>query len=579
MKRSAVGIFLFLLSTALLTAQTTVFRSDGRLPPGDSVSYELRVQGGSDVTVRVASVDFQPVIEIISGGERSSSLGSQGGAIASSRVGENDPLRVIVRSDAPTGEGHFLIRVDRRDPPDPIAVPATVEGTLETFDMVYGERGGYIDWYRLDLDGDEGRVAVAARSTEFDTFLIVRLPNGEELTNDDAAGSDSVITFRATEGVAQVGVTSYGGDSLGDYTLSATEVGEPSRIEVGESLEGRLTGEGLPMRSYLLQGEAGEAVEISLSSGAFDTVLEVIGPDGRELRNDDAPGGMGTDSRLLYVFASSGDAELTVSSFGGATGEFALSVRRDPRLSDYQELPQGETIDAGEEVTQMLGPGDPVDDQGSFFQEFTVEAERESVVELVLRSVDFDAYLEVIAPDGSSYSDDDSAGGTDSRVTFQAPLSGEYTVRATSYFGDGSGLFTLSYNLEGNGGTQASSTPRAPGPGGRNLGESVSLERSGGGELLLQFEGRLTAENGEPENVHLFQGRQGDRIRVSLRSNAFTPSFELRGPTGHSIASASGSANDASLSLRLPSDGEYTIVCGSDTPGAEGVYEVSVFGE
>lgn len=574
MKRTAVGLFFFLVSVAVLTAQTTVFRSDGRLPAGDQVSYELRVQGGSSVTVRVASVDFQPSIEVVSGGQRSSSIGSQGGAIASALVGENDQLRVVVRSESPTGGGHFLIRVDRQEPPEPIALPGTVEGALESFDMIYADRGGYIDWYRLELDGNEGRVAVSVRSMEFDTFLILRLPDGEELTNDDAAGSDSAITFRAAEGVVQVGVTSYAGDASGAYTLSASEVGEPSRIEVGESVQGTLSGTGLPMETYLLEGEAGEAVEISASSGEFDTVLEVRGPDGRELRNDDAPDGMGTDSRMLYVFSASGDAEITLSSFGGETGSFTLSVRLDPRLADYQELPQGVQITAGEAVTQMLGPGDPIDGQGSFYQEFAIEADRESMVELILRSVDFDAYLEVIAPDGSSYSDDDSAGGTDARVSFRAPVSGEYTVRATSYFGEGSGLFTLSYNVEGNGGTQALLTPRTPGSGGR-----PEIRGAGNGELLMRFEGRLTADNGEPENVHLFQGRQGDRIRVSLRSASFPPSFELRGPTGHSLASAAGTSNEASLSLRLPTDGEYTIVCGSASAEAEGAYQVSVFAQ
>lgn len=574
MKRVACGIFFFLMSAAVLTAQTTVFRSDGRLPPGDQVRYELRVQGGSNVTVRVASVDFQPSIEVISGGRRASSVGSQGGATASAQVGESEQLRVIVGSEGPTAGGHFLIRVDRQEPPEPIALPSSVEGSLESFDMIYGDRGSYVDWYRLELDGDEGRVAVSVRSMEFDTFLVVRLPSGEELTNDDAAGSDSVVTFRAQEGTVHLGVTSYAGEVSGTYTLSASEVGEPSRIEVGESIQGSLSGTGLLMQTYLLEGEAGEAVEISLTSGEFDTVLEVRGPDGRELRNDDAPDGMGTDSRMLYVFSAAGEAEITVSSFGGETGAFSLSVRRDPRLADYQELPQAAQLTAGGAVTQMLGPGDPIDGQGSFYQEFTIEAERDSMVELVLRSVDFDTYLEVIAPDGSSYSDDDSAGGTDSRVSFRAPLSGEYTVRATSYFGEGSGLFTLSYNLEGNGGTQALLTPRTPGPGGRE-----EIGSSGNGELLLRFEGRLTVGDGEPENVHLFQGRQGDRIRVSLRSTSFQPSFELRGPTGHSIASASGTSNEASLSLRLPGDGEYTIVCGSEATDAEGPYQLSVFAQ
>lgn len=566
MKKTALSLLLLLISTAVAVGQTTVFRSDGRLPQGDQVSYELRVDEGSNVTVRVASVDFQPSIEINAEGRSSSSFGSQGGAVASAQVGESERFRVSVRADSPAGEGHFLIRVDRQAPPEPIGVPVTVEGRLESFDMIDSDRGGYIDWYRLELQGNEGRVAISVRSSDFDTFLIARMPDGRELSNDDAVGSDSALTFQATEGVVQVGVSSFSSETSGAYTLSASEAPEPSTIEVGQSIQGTLSGEGLPMRSYLLSGEAGEPVEISVSSADFDTVLEVVGPDGRELRNDDAPGGMGTDSRMLYVFPSSGEAEITVSSFGGQTGTFTFSVRRDPRLEDYQEMPAGARLSPGQEVVQMLGPGDSRDGQGSFFQEFTVEVERDAIVEVVLQSRDFDAFLEVIGPDGSNHSDDDSAGGTDARVTFRAPATGVYHLRATSYFGDGSGLFTLSFNLEGNGGTQASTTPS-------------SGSNSGDGELLVRFEGRLSTGEGEPENVHLFQSRRGDRITIALRSQAFTPSFELRGPSGHPIATASGLSNEASLSLRIPIDGEYTIVCGSADEGAEGPYEVAVLGD
>ncbi|MFP4301049.1 MAG: PPC domain-containing protein [Spirochaetaceae bacterium] len=565
MKTTALSVLLFLAAAAVPFAQTTVFRSDGRLAEGDQVSYELRVEEGSDVTVRVASVDFQPTIQINTEGRSSSSFGSQGGAVASARVGASERLTVTVRGASAGGAGHFLIRVERRDPPEPIAVPATVEGRLEHSDMIDGDRGGYIDWYLLELSGEEGRVALSLRSTDFDAFLIARFPDGRELTNDDAAGSDAALTFQATEGTVEVGVTSFSSETTGSYTFSATEAAEPSRIEVGQSIEGSLSGEGFPMRSYLLSGEAGEALEVTVSSPEFDTVLEVVGPDGRELRNDDAPDGMGTDSRMLYVFPSSGEAEITVSSFDGQTGAFTLSVRRDPRLEEYQELPDGAAIEPGEEVVQLLGPGDSRDEQGSFFQEFTVEAERDAVVELLLRSTDFDAFLEVVAPDGRSYTDDDSGGGTDSRVTFRAPVGGTYQVRATSYFGDGGGLFTLSYNLEGDGGTHATDIPRSGG----------ARER----ELLVRFQGRLSTEGGEPENVHLFQARQGDGITITVRSREFTPSFELRGPGGHGIASASGLSNETSLSLRIPEDGEYTIVCGSVDDGAEGQYQVAVYGE
>lgn len=563
MKRIQILLLLLLLTTSLATAQSSVFRSEGRLQPGERAEYELTLSPGSNVTVRVASVDFQPVIEITTGNRTTGSSGSYGGAVASAQVLEPGNLRVSIEAEGATAGGSFVVRIDELGESRSLGVPETIQGRLGNFDMLYDVRGGYIDWYHLPLSEDEEAVAVTLRSTEFDSFLVARLPDGTELTNDDASGSNSFLALEGVSGTVRIGVTSYGSEATGEYTLSTATMGAARSISIGETVRGTLEPDGVPMERYTLVGEAGDAVELTVSSRDFDTVLELTGTDGSARRNDDAPASTGTDSRLLYLFEEAGQAEITVTAFGGEGGSYTLSVRRDNRLEDYRELPAGARIEAGEQTVQMLGPGDPQEPDGSYYQEFSLRAETGDIVELTLRSPDFDAYLEVYGPSGTTYQDDDSAGGTDSQVIFAAPAAGEYTVRVSSFFGTSVGVFTLSYAL-----TASSEADTSEGD-----------DEEDGDNLLLRFEGALQAADEEPSNVHLFQARQGTRLRIELVSDEFVPSFELRSPSGHILAGAGGVDRTATLTIRIPRDGEYTVIADSEPDGALGSYELSIYEE
>ena len=63
-----------------------------------------------------------------------------------------------------------------------------------------------------------------------------------------------------------------------------------------------------------------------------------------------------------------------------------------------------------------------------------------------MRSADFDTFIE-ISGQGVAASDDDGAGGTDSRLQEQL-LPGTYTVSASGFSATGSGLFELSVEME-----------------------------------------------------------------------------------------------------------------------------------
>lgn len=68
-------------------------------------------------------------------------------------------------------------------------------------------------------------------------------------------------------------------------------------------------------------------------------------------------------------------------------------------------------------------------------------------VDLTLTSSNYDTFMYLFAPDGTLVtSDDDSGGGTNSRITVRVGATGTYTLVASSYFAGATGNFQLSVN-------------------------------------------------------------------------------------------------------------------------------------
>ena len=72
----------------------------------------------------------------------------------------------------------------------------------------------------------------------------------------------------------------------------------------------------------------------------------------------------------------------------------------------------------------------------------------EGIPNEALIQVDFDTYLTVGRRESGSFSElaanDDGADGTDSRIEFVAPSSGEYVIRVKPFLGDDTGDYQLS---------------------------------------------------------------------------------------------------------------------------------------
>ena len=224
-------------------------------------------------------------------------------------------------------------------------------------------------------------------------------------------------------------------------------------LAFGETVEGELTasdptlGDGSHFDLWRFEGTAGRRVVVTLRSADFDAFLAVgstagEGCDACELDDD---GAGGTDSRVRMTLPRTGTYEIRANSLGsGETGRYTLTLEdagTAPPLRARGEIRPGQTVE-GE-----LDAGDPEARDGSYFELWTYRGRAGERIVVTLRSDDFDAFLGWGRLEGSEWTaidtDDDSGGGTDSRLEVTLDATGVYHIRANSLFEGETGRYTL----------------------------------------------------------------------------------------------------------------------------------------
>jgi len=239
--------------------------------------------------------------------------------------------------------------------------------------------------------------------------------------------------------------------STGHAAAQPSEKARPEPLLApGQSLAGELTPLDHQRRSgkyediYLLQGQAGQRVEIELTSEDFDPFLLVNGPGGYSISNDDVEAEK-LGSRLVLQLPADGTYRLSATSFdGGAMGAYRIAARvpvRDARLDTV--LPStpvqvGTTIDGRLEEEDVAVKGaDKVQDR------YRITARRGERVRVTLRSDKFDPTLSLQLPDGTVFANDDHGERTDSRIEMVLADAGEYLVAVSSFEDGGTGAYRL----------------------------------------------------------------------------------------------------------------------------------------
>lgn len=243
----------------------------------------------------------------------------------------------------------------------------------------------------------------------------------------------------------------------------------------------------------------------------------------------------------------------------------ALVLAAGPTLAQ-----SGGPLSVGTTVEGRIGEDDPVIDDAYRHDDYAIQARAGQRLEAVLRSGDFDAYLELFAPgeaDQPLAADDDGYDeGTDSRLRFTTSESGTYVLRARPLSGLDGGAYTLSLS-------ERPPAPRAPRPSAIRLGQTVD------GEITARDP---ETDDGRPYDAFSFRARQGDRLAVALDSDDFDPVLRLgRMADGAFVELArNDDGPDTGLNSRLiftaPADGAYQIRVTPFAVAGAGAYSLAL---
>ena len=250
--------FAFALAAALLAAgpSATAQRTPAALAAGQTVAGELSpndaqrqsgkyedvftVQGrrGGRLDLRLGSQDFDPYL-VVTGPEGFTLANDDepGAQALDSRLVLEFPAdgayRVAVTSFRPGETGAYRLqaseaaadaRVSVAERAEPITIGAAVDGTLSEGDTRLGS-GEFTDRYRFTARRGQ-RIRAELSAGKFDTYLMLRRPDGSQDDNDDtmvdgqSSTNSRIDTVLAEDGEYVLVVTSFRPGETGEYRLS-----------------------------------------------------------------------------------------------------------------------------------------------------------------------------------------------------------------------------------------------------------------------------------------------------------------------------------------------------------------------
>jgi hypothetical protein len=232
-------------------------KGDDTLSSGEFVdSYDFEGLPGQHVAIDVRSSAFDTylILKDPAGDQTENDDAESGSSVGHSSIEmdltEAGTYRVLVTSYEPGESGAYSLTIvpsaasERSSPArnfTTLTVGGSVSGELDGDDATF-DAGEYYDDYVFD--GDEGEtVRLDLSSTDFDTYLGLVTPSGEEIANDDYdSGADrSVIELTLPEsGRYRVQATSYAASETGRYRLALTA--STAEVPVERRSQGRVYG-------------------------------------------------------------------------------------------------------------------------------------------------------------------------------------------------------------------------------------------------------------------------------------------------------------------------------------------------
>jgi hypothetical protein len=308
---------------------------EGELEEGDTQEYTFEAQEGSAIVVQTQtqSGDLDPLLTL---------QDPDGETVAENddaNLGQN--LDSLIYVEAQTS-GEYTVSVGTYSGSGEYTLSISVEQETDANSMIYlGEvDAGETAEFALPLeDGQTVVITTQSLRGSMDTVLTLLNSEGDEIqTNDDlnpdVGNFNSLIIYTADEGGAYtLNVANYYDNLPGEFMITvvnsetgdqAPTVSNETQVEQGEIRDGD------DSETFTFDLNEGQTalVQTEAQDDSLDTILEVFDPSGESLGyNDDINTGGGIyNSGIAFTAEVSGEYTAEVSSYGGSTGEFELTI-------------------------------------------------------------------------------------------------------------------------------------------------------------------------------------------------------------------------------------------------------------
>jgi hypothetical protein len=479
------------------TGRGTLGAGDSKLD--DDSFYDMwtyRAQAGERVKITLRSSEFDAYLAVgrMDGDQfESDETDDDGAGGTDSEVkttfGEAGVYHIRVNSLGAGEMGAYSLTVEEGPVTGPVvaqgilSIGSSVSGSLTEDDPMLDDDSHYDLWTYRGRAGETIRLTL--RSDDFDAYLSFGTMDGEdfdELDSDDdgAGGTDAKLAVTlSNDGEYAVRVNSLSEGETGQYSL-LLEQGDPSEVAVEDEHDDHdagetVTADPLPQPSpvssgqtvngdlsesdprmddasrydlYSFTGRRGQQVVVTMRSTAFDSYLALGQIDGEEfnaLESNDDDGG-GDDAQITYRITRDGVYVIRANSlFANETGDYTVEMTLGDAPPPVQLTTQ--PIRYGQTVNGELSASDPQMDDDSHFDLWKFTGRQGDKIVITMKSTVFDTYAAFGRIEEGEFvqieSDDDGAGGTDSKIEYTLEGDGDYVVRANSLFSKGLGAYTL----------------------------------------------------------------------------------------------------------------------------------------
>ena len=539
----------------------------GQVFAGSSDQWLFTGQAGQVISIDVNG-NFDTILTVLDAFGNVLAFNDDFDAVTHSRIENliipaNGTYRFVVAGYSPDANGNYTIAVS----PGVVAAMNVVTGdnvinfgeTIPAF-LVPGALDRWL------FTGQAGQVVTVTMQGEFDTILRLRDSFGTEVAfNDDSGGTvNSQIAglVLPTNDTYTIEAAGYAPSETGGYSISLTQ-GEGGaalfqsqgvvdsfsaqsvtlqRLNIGQSVSGVLTGDS---SIWEFSAQAGDIVDIGVSSPQFDTTVRVTNLNGEQIGFDD-DGGSGRNSLIRGLRLNLGGIyTVYVEGYGGTRGNYTLSVQHPQATSNNLN------VTAGTPVNGNLLAGS--------IDEWRLSGQAGQVLNFRVEGT-FDTTLTLIDPNGNQLAfNDDFEGASASRIAnFSLPSSGTYIVAVAGFSEAESGGYSLSVTSAV---TQISQSATS---------RTITLGQSIQGQLRAGETHRWT-----------FTTNSAQSVDIALSSSTFDTVLTLLNANQEQLGfnddyDASVSADSQLLNINLPSAGTYTIVVGSFSDTGSGTYSLSL---